>query len=144
MIYAGKLFLFFNVIKSRGQKKVVNTVKVFWLLIIAFLLLLSYLSCQHNPLELVSVTGVKPGDGDLSFNISQPQNESIVRDNPITVSGYVPAGMAVFVNGLGAKVENSRFSLQIVLEEGPNMIEVKAITDSGQEITRYINIIYVP
>lgn len=118
--------------------------KILGIFIIVLSLLSPCLSCRHNPIELVSVSGAKLGGGDLSFTISQPQDESIVRDNPITVSGYVPDGITVFVNGLEAKVDNNRFSLKIMLEEGPNMIEVTATSGSGQEIAKYINVIYVP
>ncbi len=101
--------------------------------------------CQgtSTPTPIVNNNGTQVGNG-LSLSITQPQDESVVRTNPITVSGTASAGSDVAVNGLSVSLEGSRFSAVLELEPGPNTIEVTAINAAGKQASRYVTIVYVP
>ena len=101
--------------------------------------------CQGSsaPTPIVSNNGTQVGNG-LSLSITQPQDESVVRTNPITISGTASAGSDVTVNGLSVSLEGNHFSAVLELEPGPNMIEVTAGNVAGKQASRYITVVYVP
>jgi hypothetical protein len=112
--------------------------------VLAILVIITLASCQNNLPGLTTANNSGPVTAGITLNITQPQDESVVRSNPVTVTGSVPAAAEVLVNGISVNIENSRFSAMVELEAGPNMIEVLARDSAGKEITRYVNIIYVP
>jgi hypothetical protein len=112
--------------------------------IIAVSVIIILASCQNNMPGLITANNARPVTDNITLNITQPQDESVVRSNPVTVSGSVPPGIEVMVNGISVSIENNHFSAMVELEAGPNMIEVLARDASGKEITRYVNVVYVP
>lgn len=100
------------------------------------------LGCQYS--EPFTIGKLAYGSANITVRITQPQDQSVVRSNPVTVSGSVPSGIQVMVNGKSVAMENNRFSAVVNLEIGPNMIEVLARDSSGMETARYIHIVYVP
>ena len=109
------------------------------------LLLLGMAACQAavSSIPLTVNTGSTDGSG-LSLNITQPQDESVVRSNPITVSGNVSSGAEVMINGLSADAQGGHFSVMVELETGPNSIEVTVSDNTGKQVSKYITVVYVP
>jgi hypothetical protein len=119
-------------------------VKILWVPMIAVLVIIMLVGCQNNSQGLVKADNLGQGTANITLSITQPQDESVVRSSPVTVSGSVPSGIEVMVNGISVSMENSHFSVMVELEAGPNMIEVLARDTAGKEITKYLNIVYVP
>jgi len=101
--------------------------------------------CQSSPSQVpvVSNNGVQVGDG-LTLSITQPQDESVVRTNPVTISGTATAGSDVTVNGQSISLDGVHFSATLELEPGPNTIEVLARDSAGKQASRYVTVVYVP
>jgi hypothetical protein len=101
--------------------------------------------CQGSnaPAPVVNNNGTQVGNG-LSLNITQPQDESVVRTNPVTISGTASAGSDITVNGLSVSLDGTRFSAILELEPGPNTIEVYARNTAGKQVSRYLTVVYVP
>jgi len=109
------------------------------------LLLLVMAACQAavSSIPLTVNTGSTDGSA-LSLNITQPQDESVVRSNPITVSGNASSGSEVMINGLPADAEGGHFSVMVELETGPNSIEITAGDETGKQVSKYVSVVYVP
>lgn len=61
------------------------------------------------------------------LDVTAPADEAIVRDDAVRVTGSVsPAGAAVRVNGRAAEMQGRRFTAQVALEPGANVIDVIA------------------
>lgn len=117
--------------------------RILWIPVIVVLIIVMLVGCQNSSIGLVSA-GNTHGSTNITMTITQPQDESIVRSNPVTVSGSVPSVTDVMVNGISVTLENGHFSALVELEMGPNMIEVLARDASGKETSKSINIVYVP
>lgn len=116
--------------------------KIVHLSVICAAAVILLLGCQYS--GPVAIGNFGYGSANITINITQPQDQSIVRTSPVTVSGSVPEGIKVMVNGNSVTMENNRFSATVSLETGPNMIEVLARDSHGGETARYIHIVYVP
>jgi hypothetical protein len=79
----------------------------------------------------------------LSLDISEPDDESVVNTNPISLSGTISAGAEITVNGLSVNAENGNFTAMVELEEGPNSIEIRATDNKGHENMKVLTVIYV-
>jgi len=116
-----------------------------WLPLLAVLLFSGVVACQAVAKETpLTVNTDGTGGSALSLTITQPQDESVVRSNPITVSGSVIGGVEVMINGLSANVEGGHFSVMVELETGPNSIEITAGDAAGKQLSKYISVVYVP
>jgi len=81
----------------------------------------------------------------LFLSVSTPQDETITTTQQITVTGKTSPGAVVSVNGRVVAVSpGGDFSMVLVLEEGPNTIEVIASDQDGNEVSRIIAVIYQP
>jgi hypothetical protein len=114
------------------------------LTVMTVLVIIMLAGCLNNAQGLVTATNSGQVTANITLNITQPQDESVVRSSPVTVSGTVPSGIEVMVNGISVNMENSHFSAMVELEAGPNMIEVLARDSAGKETVKYLNIVYVP
>ena len=57
--------------------------------------------------------------------VTEPQGDSIVNSSPITVIGSTTPDAVVSINGESAEVDiDGAFSAEVIIEEGPNVIEV--------------------
>ena len=89
-------------------------------------------------------------DSDIPKNgffltMTQPTDESIVNADKVEVIGITVPKAVVSANGNLAEVdEEGNFTMMVVLEEGPNIIEVIASHLEGNEESRTLVIIYVP
>ncbi len=84
--------------------------------------------------------------GDFFLTIEEPENiESVVAEASITIVGRTRIDAAVSVNDIFAEVdEDGRFRVLIELEEGPNIIEVIASVETGNELVEILVVIYSP
>jgi hypothetical protein len=121
-----------------------SAVRDLWVPIIAVLVIIISVGCQTGSGSMAAAIGFGYGSDNISVNITQPQNESIVRSSPVTVSGSVPAKVEVLVNGNAVNMENGHFTASVQLEAGANLIEVLARDLEGRETAKYVNIVYVP
>ncbi len=82
---------------------------------------------------------------EFFLTVTQPADDSIINADKVEVRGRTTRGAIVSVNGELAEVdEEGNFTMMVVLEEGPNIIEVIASDLEGNEDGRTLVIIYVP
>ncbi len=83
--------------------------------------------------------------GPVSLRVDSPQEDATVNAPQIQVSGMASPGAVVTVNDIiliaGA---DGRFTATVPLDEGPNLIEVIASNDSGDEKAIELTVIYEP
>lgn len=89
-----------------------------------------------------------PTPAALFLNVTSPEDESTVSTGNVTVSGSTIPGAVVSVsvddNTWIADVDqNGNFQAVVPLEAGPNLIEVVASDQQGNEQSSSISIIYV-
>ena len=86
-----------------------------------------------------------PPDPEFSLTVTQPTDESIINADKVEVIGITTPGAVVSINGELAEVdEEGSFTMMVVLEEGPNIIEVIASDLEGNEESHILVVIYVP
>ena len=80
------------------------------------------------------------------MQIEEPESvESVVAESTITVTGRTRIDAAVSVRLEFADVdEEGRFSVLVLLEEGPNIIQVVASLGSGEELVEILVVVYSP
>jgi hypothetical protein len=119
-----------------------------WMLLGAILLISALICCQAGNSGLPVVSDSGNGNGNVSntlkLNITGPVDESVVRSNPVTVSGNTEPGVDMMINGLSIAVENGHFSVMVELEPGPNMIDISVKDTSGKQSSKYLTVVYVP
>jgi len=82
---------------------------------------------------------------EFFLTVPEPTDNSIFNADKVEVMGRTTPGAIVSVNGELADVdEEGNFTMMVVLEEGPNIIEVIASDLEGNEESRTLVIIYVP
>ena len=83
--------------------------------------------------------------GALWLRLFTPQDEQVVTTAQITVDGQAPAETVIGVNDQIAVVgSNQSFSIPVILEEGPNVIEIIASDVYGNEIDLVLTVVYDP
>ncbi len=82
---------------------------------------------------------------EFFLTVTEPTDNSIISADKVEVRGRTSPGAVVSVNGELAEVdEEGNFTMMVVLEEGPNIIEVIASDLEGNEQSRTLVIIYIP
>ncbi len=77
--------------------------------------------------------------------ITEPENESIVSNSRLTLSGRTGPNAIVSINGSTAPVDRyGYFSEIMTLVEGPNFIDVVATNDDGKTHSEVVAVIYRP
>ena len=116
-----------------------------WILL-GFGLLISVLICCQAGNGVLPITdgNGSSGGSTLKLNITGPVDESVVRSNPVTVSGNTEPGADMMINGLSIAVENGHFSVMVELEPGPNIIDISVKDTSGKQAYKYLTVVYVP
>jgi hypothetical protein len=112
-------------------------------------LLISVLICCQAgnsglPFAIDSDNGSGNALNTLKLNITGPIDESVVRSNPVTVSGNTEPGVDMMINGLSIAVDNGHFSVMVKLEPGPNIIDILVKDTSGKQVSKYLTLVYVP
>ena len=79
------------------------------------------------------------------LTVTQPDDNSTTTSDKVEVKGLTSPGAVVTVNGNLAEVnEEGNFTMMVVLEEGPNLIEVIASDSEENQESRTLATIYVP
>ncbi|MBA7665027.1 hypothetical protein ES703_73093 [subsurface metagenome] len=82
---------------------------------------------------------------EFFLTVTEPTDNSIINADKVEVMGRTTPGAIVSVNGELADVDGEgNFTMMVVLEEGPNIIEVIASDLEGNEESRTLVIMYVP
>lgn len=93
-----------------------------------------------------TATPTPEATGDFFLDIEEPEEvESVVAEATITIVGRTRIDAVLSVNDIFAEVdEDGRFRVLITLEEGPNIIEVIASVETGDELVEILVVIYSP
>ena len=93
----------------------------------------------------LTVTSLVLPDQPFLLLVTEPRDQSVVRSQDIRLSGRTgPQGVAS-VNGVAVAVDElGIFSTSVVLEPGPNIIDVVATNNEGQVLSGVVAIIYRP
>ena len=126
--------------------------KYFIILTAVVVLLFTSLACTSStssitpaPMGTSTVTATSTSV-PLSLTISEPQNESIVRESLLRVSGHTAPDAILSINGDMVRTidENGNFTTVISLVEGPNLIDAIATNYEGDQVSQELTVIYLP
>lgn len=85
------------------------------------------------------------GTTSPALQVTEPQDEITVNTPTVQVEGMTTADAVVSINGSLVAVDASgKFSTTVILEEGPNSIEVVASDSQGNENSQVLTVIYAP
>ncbi len=126
-------------------------VSIFSIITVALMVMLSLLvaGCVSSspgtatPSLLPTGSNVSPSPSATAaamfLDISQPEDNSFVTTNTVQVRGRTLTGAVVSVQGNVVDVDsNGNFSATVALDEGPNVIEVIASDEAGNEVQNSI------
>ena len=75
--------------------------------------------------------------------VTEPQDQSVVSQENIRLSGRTGPEAIASVNGVSVSVDRvGIFSTVITMEPGPNIIDVVATNDDGQVLSAVVAVIY--
>lgn len=81
----------------------------------------------------------------LAITILEPADESMVDTSPLTIRGRTDPAAVVSINGEMVDLDaNGNFSFQATLEEGPNIFDIIASDEEGNDVTRQLVVFYSP
>ena len=111
-------------------------------------------SATPLPQEIIPATPVPPAEttlpstqavGTLWLQVLSPQDETVVNTPQVEVIGTAPVGAVVTVNEDILIVNtDGQFKSIVSLEEGPNLIEILASDEDGNETSLLLTITYEP
>ncbi len=102
-------------------------------------------STGYQETEELSVTSLALPTLAFLLLITEPEDQSIVSEPQIRLSGRTGPDASLSVNGVFVRVDELGFFFSLVnLEVGPNIIEVVATSNDGRELSQIIAIIYRP
>ena len=102
-------------------------------------------SPASSPTLAASATGQVRAAGPLSLQVLSPQDGAVVTTNQIQVNGTGAPGEVVSVNdNIQIIGVDGRFDTTVSLAEGPNLIEVVASNDSGEQTNIELTVTYTP
>jgi hypothetical protein len=83
--------------------------------------------------------------GTLWLQVLSPQDEAIVNTSQVEVIGSAPARAVVSVNDdIFLNGDDQQFKTTVSLEEGPNLIEILASDENGNEASLILTVTYEP
>ena len=82
-------------------------------------------------------------NGNLWLRLFTPKDGDIVTQEVINVSGQAPVETVISINdGIFLVTDEGSFSIPVMLDEGPNVVELIASNISGDEIELVLTIVY--
>jgi hypothetical protein len=94
--------------------------------------------------EIPQATALEPS-GALWLQVLSPQDEAVVSTPQVDVIGSAAAGAVVSINDEILLVgKDQQFKTTIALDEGPNLIEIVASDDQGNETPVLLTVTYEP
>lgn len=95
--------------------------------------------------KVVTVTSRPLPPQPFFLLITQPEDQSVVRDHNIGLSGRTVPEAVVSVNGISISVDElGIFSTTVTLEPGPNIIDVVATNTDGKILSTVLAVIFRP
>ena len=83
--------------------------------------------------------------GTLWLQVLSPQDEAVVNTSQVDVTGAAPAGSVVSVNDdIFLVGDDQQFKTTLSLDEGPNLIEILASDENGNETSLLLTVTYEP
>jgi hypothetical protein len=95
------------------------------------------------PLLALPITACMEGSMVLILTVDTPQDKTTVGASPVTVSGTVTKTAEVKINDVVVPVKGGKFSTDLKLTEGTNVISVVAKSGKDTE-TKTVTITYNP
>ena len=115
-----------------------NLFKLLGSLLVLSLLALPLTGCDNPPWESGMTLGVK---------VDTPRDGTTVNTPTVTASGRVvgtqKAGAKVSINGVDAPVKDDKFSANVKLTEGTNVIDIVAVS-GGAKPSQKVTVTYAP
>lgn len=91
--------------------------------------------------QSLTITALAPQPFQLL--ITEPRDQSIVRENPLRISGRSSPDAVVSVDGVSVSVDSiGIFTTMVLLDEGPNVIDVVATNNDGQILSSVLAVIF--
>jgi len=91
------------------------------------------------------LTGCTDGAFTLVLKVDTPQDGATVNTSTVTVNGHVSgierAGAKVSINGADVPVKDGKFSINVTLTEGINVINIDA-TSGAVKLNEKVNVTY--
>jgi hypothetical protein len=83
--------------------------------------------------------------GSLWLQVLSPQDEAVINTSQVDVIGSAPAGAVVSINEEVLIVgDDQKFKTLMSLDEGPNLIEIIASDEDGNEMSILLTVTYEP
>ena len=83
--------------------------------------------------------------GSLWLQVLSPQDEAVINTPQVDVIGSAPAGTVVSINDEIVIVgDDQQFKTTVSLDEGPNLIEILASDENGDEMSLLVTVTYEP
>ena len=99
-------------------------------------------------LPTATIPPTQPGAPETSglwLQIISPLDEAVVDTPEVDVLGSAPAGAVVSVNDeIRIVGSDSHFKVTVPLEDGPNLIEIIASDENGNELSTLLTVTYEP
>ncbi len=93
--------------------------------------------------QSLTITALAPQPFQLL--VTEPRDQSIVRENPLRISGRSSPDAVISVDGVSVPVDAiGIFSTMVLLDDGPNVIDVVATNNAGQILGSVLAVIYRP
>ena len=91
--------------------------------------------------QSLSITALAPQPFQLL--ITEPKDQSIVRENPLRIFGRSSPDAVVSVDGVSVTVDAiGIFSTMVLLDDGPNVIDVVATNNDGRILSSVLAVIF--
>ena len=83
--------------------------------------------------------------GTIWLQVLSPQDEAVVNTSQVDVIGAAPARSVVSVNDEILIIgDDQQFKTTLSLDEGPNLIEILASDENGNETSLLLTVTYEP
>jgi hypothetical protein len=98
-------------------------------------------------LLILPLTGCMESAFTLMLKVDTPRDGTTVNTSTVTVNGSVTGaestGAKVSINGADIPVKDGKFSIEVTLKEGQNVINIDA-TSGVVKLNEKVNVTYVP
>lgn len=97
----------------------------------------------QTPNTAPTATNINPHNSNITLNISQPQDGSVVNTPTIKIAGTTVPNADVSINDQDLTADNEgKFMTSVTLEEGDNYIDIVANDQNGQSNQKELLITY--
>jgi len=102
-------------------------------------------SSMDSQIEVIPTLPPATPTSELWLQILSPLDEAVVDTPQVDVFGSASAGAVLSINDdIFIVGPDSQFKTTVTLEEGPNLIEIIASDENGNEMSVMLTVIYEP